>query len=501
MAKSLSMAAVAAIAVTTAATLTACGSAGSTSTNGELRISSHTDVSTMDPLRSGVGPEVPILHTMYDTLVSYDTKTGAPMPGIAESWAQDATSLTFKIRGGVTFQDGTPVDAEAVKFNIDRAKSGISTQASYLTAIAGVEVVDPSTVTLALSAPAPTLLAVFADRAGMLVSPTAAKANGNDFGQQPVGAGAYRLESWSRGSEIDLTRYEGYWNKDLKTAPELDFKIIPDAQTATNALLSGQVDMIAEVPVANVGGLSSRPNLKVLSESTNYVDQVYLDSSRPGLDDTRVRTALNLAVNREELVKAAYFGLGEPASGYFPSSSASYPGESYTYGFDLDKAKSLMKEAGKEGLTLELVAAPSRTRVAEILQQAWAQIGVNVSVTTRDVVSAGNGFFIDHQGDALISYWGGRLDPIQTYQQLFQPDAYYNGGKREIPGLREIMSRAAVAQDQTADVIEAGRLIFADAPNVPLSFTKVSAAMTDDVHGFEISLVGPNRFVGTTVGD
>lgn len=493
-----------------ALTLTGCSSspapAGGTATgepsDAPVRIAYHIDLSSMDPLRSGAGPDVPVLLTMYETLVGFDAATGETEPGIAESWEQTDTTLTFRLRDGVTFQDGTPVDAEAVKFNIERGKSDFSTQVPSLVSIDSVTVIDPLTVELALNRPDPSLPAVFADRAGMLVSPTAAAANGNDFGTAPVGAGAYELVEWREGTSITVERFEDYWDTELVTAPELEFKILTDGQAAVNALVSGQVDIVNQVPIANVETLKSSAGVTVLSESTTYVDQVYFNTSRPGLDDARVRTALNLALDRESLVAAAYLGLGAPASTYYPESHWAYT-EGLDYDFDTAQAKTLLAEAGfADGFSFELVASPARTRVAEILKAQWAEIGVDVKITTKETLAAGDGYFRDGLGDALVSFWGGRLDPDQTYTQMFLTDAYYNPGAQEIPGLNAALTEAAsgtTPEDRAPGFQDAAKAVFEAAPNAPLSFTNVSAAMKGNVSGYEIALVGSNKFVGVTI--
>lgn len=502
------VAAVAAVALV--ATGCAAGSSASAPGTGEVsdapvRIGYHIDLSSMDPLRSGAGPDVPVLLTMYDTLVDFDTTTGEPQPGIAESWEQDADSLTFHLRDGVTFHDGTAVDGEAVKFNIERGKSDYSTQAPYLASIDSVEVVDEATVTLHLNQPDPALPAVFADRAGMLVSPTAAEANGADFGTQPVGAGAYEFVEWREGTSIMVEAYDGYWNPDIVGASEIEFKILTDGQAAVNALISGQVDVVNQVPIANVDTLESNSAVTVLSESTTYVDQVFLNTSRPGLDDARVRTALNLAVDREALVAAAYLGLGMPASTYYPESNWAYAGDDLVYEYDVDRANELLAEAGwSSGLSFEIVASPARTRVAEILKEQWAEVGVEVTITTKETLAAGDGYFREDLGDALVSFWGGRLDPAQSYSQMFLPEAYYNPGGQEIPGLAAALDAAALGttpEDRAPAFVEAAAAVFEAAPNVPLSFTNVSAATRTNVVGFELSLVGPNKFVGVAISD
>ena len=169
---------------------------GAPKKGGVLKVSANANPSSLDPQTGGAGSDHTMLFPMYDTLVEWDYETLKPKPGLAESWSfTDPQTLVMKIRSGVTFHDGTPLDAEAVKFNLERAKTEQrSNIKADLATVASVEVSGPQQVTLKLSQPDAALPGILSDRAGMMISPAAVKASGN-IDRKPVGAGAYQFVS------------------------------------------------------------------------------------------------------------------------------------------------------------------------------------------------------------------------------------------------------------------------------------------------------------------
>ena len=178
---------------------------------GILRISAPANPSSLDPATGGAGSDHTFLFTMYDTLTEWEYDTLKPKPGLAESWSfTDPTTLVLKIRSGITFHDGTPLDAEAVRFNIDRGKNDAKSNIKAdLATVASVDVTGPMQVTLKLSTPDTALPAILSDRAGMMASPTALKAAASgDLKRTPVGTGAYTFVSWADGERIVTKRNE-----------------------------------------------------------------------------------------------------------------------------------------------------------------------------------------------------------------------------------------------------------------------------------------------------
>jgi peptide/nickel transport system substrate-binding protein len=300
---------------------------GAAKRGGILRISAPTNPSSLDPATGGAGSDHAFLFTMYDTLTEWDFETLKPKPGLAESWSfADPTTFVLNIRSDVTFHDGTPLDAEAVKFNLERnrndPKSNIKAD---LASLASVEVTGPMQVTLKLNGPDAALPGILSDRAGMMVSPTAIKASATgNVARTPVGAGAYAFVSWADGERIVVKRNEKYWKRERPYPDGIEFAIISELTTGVRSVTAGQNDLIYQLPPRQKVVVERSNNLKVVNGPTLYVFQVFLNWAKPPFDDIRVRKAFNFAIDREAFVKAALAGLAEPAYMNLPKSHWAY---------------------------------------------------------------------------------------------------------------------------------------------------------------------------------
>ena len=215
---------------------------GTPKRGGILRISAPANPSSLDPATGGAGSDHAFLFTMYDTLTEWDFETLKPKPGLAESWSfTDPTTFVLNIRSGVTFHDGTPLDAEAVKFNLERNKSDPKSNIKAdLAAMASAAVTGPMQVTLKLNTPDAALPGILSDRAGMMVSPTAIKASSaGNVARTPVGAGAYAFVSWADGEKIVVKRNEKYWKPNRPYPDGIEFSIIPELTTGARSVTAG----------------------------------------------------------------------------------------------------------------------------------------------------------------------------------------------------------------------------------------------------------------------
>src|SRR6202163_2566303 len=207
---------------------------GAPKRGGILRISAPANPSSLDPATGGAGSDHAFLFTIYDTLTEWDFETLKPKPGLAESWSfTDPTTLVLNIRAGITFHDGTPLDAEAVKFNLERNKSDQKSNIKAdLASMASSEITGPMQVTLKLNTPDAALPGILSDRAGMMVSPTALKAGAaGNVARTPVGAGAYAFVNWADGERIVVKRNEKYWKRERPYPDGIEFAIISELTT------------------------------------------------------------------------------------------------------------------------------------------------------------------------------------------------------------------------------------------------------------------------------
>ena len=479
---------------------------GAPKRGGILRISAPTNPSSLDPATGGAGSDHAFLFTMYDTLTEWDFETLKPRPGLAESWSfTDPTTLVLKIRPGVTFHDGTPLDAEAVKFNLERNKSDPKSNIKAdLAAMASVEVTGPMQVTLKLNAPDAALPGILSDRAGMMVSPTALKASAaGNIARTPVGAGAYAFVSWADGERIVIKRNEKYWKENRPYPDGIEFAIISELTTGVRSVTAGQNDLIYQLPPRQKAVVERSNSLKVVNGPTLYVFQIFLNWARPPFDDVRVRKAFNLAIDREAFVKAALAGLAEPAYMNLPKSHWAYDKSVVELNpYDPDKARKLLAEAGfKEGTVIEIGGYPDQDSVQrqEILIEQLRKAGISVRFVNAPVAEASAAFFgPEKRGAGLLAAWTGRPDPSLTYSLMFTKDAYYNGGRAAVPPELE----AAIKESRASEDIEIRRKAFAvvqrlvmeNAFVVPLAFQYELVAMNKRVQGYKPNLLGKPKY-------
>ena len=479
---------------------------GTPKRGGILRISAPTNPSSLDPATGGSGSDHAFLFTMYDTLTEWDFETLKPKPGLAESWSStDPTTFVLNIRPGVTFHDGTPLDAEAVKFNIERNKSDPKSNIKAdLATVASVEATGPMQVTLKLNTPDAAMPGILSDRAGMMVSPTALKASaGSNVARTPVGAGAYAFVSWADGERIVIKRNEKYWKANRPYPDGIEFAIIQELTTGVRSVTAGQNDLIYQLPPRQKAVVERANNLKIVNGPTLYVFQIFLNWAKPPFDDARVRKAFNFAIDREAFVKAALAGLAEPAYMNLPKSHWAYDKSvAELYPYNPETARKLLAEAGfKEGTVIEIGGYPDQDSVQrqEILIEQFRKAGIGVRFINAPVAEASAAFFgPEKRGSGLLAAWTGRPDPSLTYSLMFTKDAYFNGGRAPVPPELE----AAIKESRASEDVEirrkaftvVQRLVMENAFVAPLAFQYELVAMNKRVQGYKPNLLGKPKY-------
>ncbi|WP_166741675.1 ABC transporter substrate-binding protein [Cumulibacter soli] len=486
------------------ALLTACGSGGSGGDSDTLRIAVSADISSLDPIKGNSGLDHVMLYTIYDTLISFDAEM-QPQPGLAEAWELvSPTELRLDLRTGVKFHDGTDFDAEAVKYNLERGRGEGSNVAADLSSISEVEVTDPQTVTIKLSDPDASILMVLADRAGMMVSPTAAKAGEDDVSANPIGTGGWEYVDWKRGEALKVKRFADYWDSEAVRVENIDFNVLTDPTTRVTSLKSGQQDLALAIAASDAATVEAASGVELFQAPSMLLNIVFLNTSSEELSDPNVRRALSLAINRDSLLSGAFFDRGTPAAGIVPEDYWATPPSSVKADFDPDKAKSLLAEAGVSDLQFDIItnADSATVRTAEVLQQQWENVGVTVNLMPRELVQATNDFFVDKLAQGYLSVWTGRPDPAMTYRSLFTEDSFYNAGAGT-PG----MSDALAASDESLEPEKrkpgldgAAESVFENTSALPLAFSDLLIGHSDDVTGLTSNLLGKPKLIGVTIG-
>ena len=416
-----------------------------------FRYGTSTNLNNWDPHKPALSTQDgQYLYDVYDRFLRA-TPAGDPVPGLATSWSynSDGTQLTLKLRTGVKFTDGTAFDAAAAKANIERVKTvDGGTIKNELAAVSSVDIIDPSTIRLNLSARSQVLLNALMGTAGTILSPAAFTRS--DLGEKPVGSGAYRLVEWVKGDHAFFEPNPGYWDPDAVQVARLEIYVRPDANVALNAVRSGQLDAIFigpdQVDTAKKAGL----NVNVADSMWCYYAQP--QTNKPGpLSVTKVRQALLLATNRSLITDALFLGMGSPTVQLFPPGFwANNPNLKVAdYGPDINKAKRLLEDAGyPNGFTLDgvVVTNPLYKDIAEVLQLEWRPLGVTLNVRVVDNASVLGSFFVRKEGDIIIGPWTGRADPSETITGLFDPTSAFSTAST--PKIRELNAAALSEPDQ-----------------------------------------------------
>lgn len=347
---------------------------------GKVVIAIGGDPSTLDPQYADDGNERAVNDNIYEMLLFRDPKTMEIGPGLAESWKQvDPTTWEFKLRQGVKFHNGEPFNAEAVVFSVKRIIDPAfkSEQLSFVATLKDAKAVDDYTVQIITDGPDPILPARLSWM--KIVPPKYTAENAKDFPNNPVGTGPYKFVEWKKGDHITLVANEEYWGGAPKIK-DVIIRPIPEEATRLAALKAGEVDLVRGlIPeyVQDVPKSAYIPGLEF--------PWIRINANKGKLADVRVRQALNYAVDKDALAQSLYLGYAVPADGQILTKGHfGYNPNVKAYPYDPDKAKALLKEAGAEGLTVELVGESGRWLKDKELIEAVAgqltEVGINVQV-------------------------------------------------------------------------------------------------------------------------
>jgi peptide/nickel transport system substrate-binding protein len=430
----------------------ATGSAAQT-----LRFGLAEDPDVLDPTlaRTFVGRVV--FAALCDKLFDIDEKLNIiPQLATGYEWSADSKALTIKLRPGVTFHDGEKFDAAAAKFNIERHKTMPgSNRRGELAPVSSVDVVDPMTVRLNLSAPFAPLLAQLADRAGMMVSPKAAQEAGDKFGVKPVCSGPFRFVERVAQDRIVLEKYPNYWNKADIHLDKIVYLPIVDSTVRLANLKSGQLDLIERMAPSDVSALEKDSRFKISKITeigyqgiTINVGKSDLAQKNPLGKDPRVREAFELALDREGIVQVVMEGEAAVGNQWVAPDNAYYAKNMPIPKRDVAKAKALLAEAGVPNPSFTLVTATTSDaqKIAQVVQAMVKDAGFDVKIqstefaTSLDMADKG-------QFEAYVLAWSGRADPdgnIFSFDACKQPLNYAGYCK---PDVDEILARSRTARD------------------------------------------------------
>src|SRR5262244_4067105 len=447
---------------------------------------------------------------VVETLVTFPEESTQVVPGLAESWniSKDGLQYTFKLRSGITFHDGTPLNAEAVKFSIERQintehpayKLGKYPFANFFFGnVKAVEVLSPERVAFLLKEPRASFLAILTASAASIVSPTAVMKWGPDYPSHPVGTGPFRFASWDRGQRVVLEKNPSYWKYPVKIERVIYRPIVED-QARLTELMTGGLDLIVGVPADFVGQLEQSPKLSILKQTGAHVWYLGINNQKKPFDDKRVRQALNYAVNKDAIVRDVLKGTGSLSRGpVLPNTWGADPALK-AYPYDPERARKLLAEAGYPSGFATTLWVPesgsgmqSPVAMSTVIQSNLKAVGVNVALQTMEWGAYLAKLRTKEQDLFALSWMAGNEDPDAVMYPLLHSSQWTpNGPNRALyrnDKFDELLHQARLTTDQKkrAELYrEAQRILVDDAPWVFVDHEIQTAAHAKRVQGFKL---------------
>jgi peptide/nickel transport system substrate-binding protein len=460
----------------------------------------------LDPHMTSAYASFQVLENVYDTLVQPAADLSME-PALAESWdiSDDNLTWTFHLRDGVKFHNGRDLVADDVVYSFQRViDEGLN--GWRFAAVESMDAPDDSTVVINLTQPSPNLLVSIAGFKGMAIIPKEIVDDGT-IGTHPVGTGPFRFVSQSADQGIILEKNPDYWRAD-EGLPKLDgiqFVQIPDAGTKLTALRTGEVDWIDEVPPQDIESLSAEDGITVGRVPGGDYHYFALNENRQPFDDVRVRQAIAMAINRDEITEAAQFGAATPNETAIPASNAAWYFDYAPFApADLEGAQTLLDDAGVSSLDIEFLVTsdfPETVTQAQVIAAELAPLGINVTLNDVDFSTwldlEGNGEF-----DAFMLSWLGNIDPDDFYYAQHHSDGGFNFQGYSNSEVDQLLDDARVETDQAARKAlydQAAQIIVDEASYIYLYNPDNINAWRDNVSGYATRGDNAVRFVETSL--
>ena len=474
-----------------------------------LRVGLAEDPDILDPTlaRTYVGRIV--FAALCDKLFDIDEKLNiVPQLALSHETSADGKEVTIKLRPGVKFHDGEPLNAEAAKFSIERHLTFPgSFRKPELASVDHVDVVDPFTIKLVLKAPFSPLIAQLTDRAGMMVSPKAARVEGDKFGLHPVCAGPYKFVERVQQDRIVVEKFQDYWDMSNVHIDRIVYLPIVDSTARLANLKSGGLDLIERVLATDIKNVRSDSRLKLTAVLELGYQSVTINvgngerAKNPLGESARVRQALNLAIVREALTQVVFDGEYVPGNQWVNPEHPYFQESLPIPKRDVAKAKALLKEAGINGpvaIDLMVPQGPAAQAVAEVIQTMAREVGFDIKIritefaTSLKQAEAG-------QYQAYLIAWSGRIDPdgnLYVFNACKAPQNISGYCNKEIDKLFDEARTISDPDERKAIYRKVAETLLDDGPILYLYHRRLLIAHTARLEGYRPMPDGLVRVVG-----
>jgi peptide/nickel transport system substrate-binding protein len=480
----------------------------------DLRIALQSDADILDPDQSRTFVGRIIYTSLCDKLVDISPDLEI-IPQLATDWtvAEDGMSIDMTVREGVVFHDGTPFNAQAVADNIERSQTmDESVRKSELSSIASVDVTGDYTLTLNLTGPDATVMAQLADRAGMMISPTAAAEKGVDFGLEPICSGPFSFGQRVAQDRIVLNKFADYWNADAINFDSVTFLPIPDTTVRLANLQSGDVHILERLAPTDLAQANVDEGINVVSAVSMGYQGITFNvgngdkGDSPWGTDARLRQAFSYAVDRDAINQVVFEGAYAAGNQPFPPTSPWYDADYPVEGRDVEKAKALLAEAGyPDGIDL-VVQVPNTTiplQLMQVIQSMTAEAGINIEIVSKEFAT-----LLSDQtaGDYEASQigWSGRVDPDGNIHQFVTTGGGINDSGYSNATVDDALNAARTQADTASRKAQydiARDVLIDDAPLVYLYHESWITALDAGIDGYTAYPDGMIRLEGVTLSE
>jgi len=494
------------LAVTTAALLLFFQAAALAQTT--LRIGLAEDPDILDPTMARTYVGRIVFAAFCDKLFDIDEKINiVPQLALSHETSADGKEVTIKLRPGVRFHDGEPFDADAAKYSLERHLNfPTSFRKPELAALDHVDVVDSLTIKLILKAPYSPLIAQLTDRAGMMVSPKAAKAEGDKFGLHPVCAGPYKFVERVQQDRIVFEKFADYWNKDNVFIDKIVYLPIVDSTVRLANLKSGGLELMERLLATDIKDVRADPKLKLSTALSLGYQGITINigndkSKGPLSQSAKIRQALDLAIDREAINQVVYNGEFVPGNQWVNPEHPYYQKAFPVRARDIDKAKALLKEAGVTGpIVVDFMVAKNveSETVAQVIQSMAAEAGFDIRLRVTELATA---LKQAEAGEyqAFLLDWSGRIDPDGNSYIFHKTKAPQNYSAYSNPDVDKALDDARLVTEmaQRKSIYEKmAKSILEDEPIIYLYHRKNLIAHTTRLEGYKPMPDGLVRVIG-----
>lgn len=485
-------------------------SSGGPIEGGDLVLAVLSDASSLDPAGSNDVPSSVVQANIYETLVNRDDDNNI-IPGLAEKWeAIDDTTYEFNLRQGVKFHDGEEFNADAVKATLDRIRDAEVASPRYFLfeMITSVDVVDPHTVRITTEYPFAPLLAHLSHNGGGIISPKSIEADyaamqggqkaGTIISEAPVGTGYFKFVSWTPGDEIKLAKNDDYWG-DKVHVDTVTFKVSSESATRNADLERGFVQVADPVQPIEVAGINNSDYATVNQKASSSLSYIGFNTEKAPFDDVRVRKAISMMVNKEEIIEGVYEGFGVPAKGPLAPGIFGFNDDANPISYNPEEAKKLLEEAGYgDGFKTSIWTNdnPQRIDMAILLQASLKELNIDVEIEQMEfgtyLEKTANG-----EHDMFILGWSNPTgDADYGMYALFHSTQKGNPGNRsfyENPEVDKLLNegRREANPDERIKIYNTiQEHLIEDAPMVYIHHQEYLTGISNNITGFSIDTSG-----------